>query len=199
MKQKFCTNCGSALEETAVFCSVCGEKTSSENKEQPIEKIPVPVFEKPVKKKRSKLKILGAIISAIVVLFIIAEINSGGSSTAGRDKAIQVKAEEIVSDYISDEAAAEKKYKDKKIIVTGQLIAKHQFKNTQNFGLNLYQKDENGKVYTVVVDVSKDNVGDANKVKEGDFVSAEGTCTGKVDQNNPNFISVQIKANKINP
>ena len=158
MKQKFCTNCGKELLDAVEFCSSCGLKINDNNKIEHIEQTPIINIEKSVKKKRPKLKILGAVISVIIGLFIIAAIGSNGTSNAGRDKELQVKAEEIIEDYINDEVAAEKKYKDKKMIVTGQLMAKHQFKNTQNFGLNLYQKDQNGKIYTVVVDVSKDLV-----------------------------------------
>lgn len=200
MSTKFCENCGEKLSEGVRFCPKCGAdlsgaKITAEQKQvKPMAPAP--------KKRKSKLKIIGGIIGAIVVLLFLASLGGGGGSSksgsSSGSKTIQVKAEEMVNDYIQDSEAAQKKYKDKKVEVTGKLIQKTQFKNTENFGLQIYQKKDKDKSYSVMIDVKKDDVAVANKIKEGDFVKAEGTCIGTVDQDDPNHMSIQIKSDKVN-
>ena len=46
---------------------------------------------------------------------------------------MQVKANELMNDYIRDVGTAESKYKNKNMQITGQLVSKGQFKNASNF------------------------------------------------------------------
>ena len=99
----------------------------------------------------------------------------------------------MIDDYVRDQASAEKQYKDKQVKVTGQLISKSQFSNSQDYGLLIGNKNMAGKRYVI-----SEKAAEANKVKPGDFVSAEGKCVGIVKQDDPTKISVQILTNKIN-
>lgn len=200
MSGKFCEKCGAKLVEGSSFCPTCGASTGSE-------KMPATSNDKcaamdlqPMKKKRSILKILGGVVGAIFVVMIIGAVLSDGSSGSSKSsgKMIQVKAEEMAKEYSSDLDEANQKYKNKEVEITGKLIHKTQFANSQNYGLEIYKADIGGKHYNVVVDIDKDKVEEANKVKEGDFVKAKGTCVGNVDQSEPNFISIQVHAKSIN-
>lgn len=122
--------------------------------------------------------------------------DDGNSKSKG--STIQIKAEELANAYEQDSSAAEEKYKNKSVKVTGQLINKYQFKNSQNYGLIIYDKISGGKRYGVIVDVPKDNVDVANKMKKGDFVNVEGNCVGIVKQDDPDNISIQIHSVKVN-
>lgn len=55
-----------------------------------------------------------------------------------------------------------------------------------------------GKNYLILVDLPSEKAAEANKVKVGDFVAAEGKCVGIVKQDDPTKISVQIQTDKIN-
>ena len=207
MDKKFCENCGAKLEPGAMFCPDCGNKVEGTAAPSPEHKIPVPdLGTPPAKPKKSKLKIIGGVIGGLFLLvMLLGSMGGGGSSSSSSGKApakdnkvLEVRAEELIDDYSKDEAAAEEKYKDKKVSITGQLEVKHQFKNTQNYGLMVAHRQVQGKNYDVVIDVDKDDVTAANKVKQGDFVKAEGTCVGKVEQKDPNEISIQVKAKKLN-
>ena len=207
METKFCENCGEKLESGAVFCPKCGSKVGHSINNQSEHKSPVPDLGKPVqKKKKSKLKIFAGLVGAFLVVIILGSLGSGGNTSSKssttkkpmQEAVIQVKAEDLIDAYSKDEAAAEEKYKDKKVSVTGQLEMKHQFTNTQNFGLLIAHKQLNGRRYNVVVDIEKDNVDAANKVKQGDFIKADGVCVGKVEQKDSDEVSIQIKAKKLN-
>lgn len=90
-----------------------------------------------------------------------------------------MKAEDTeIKDYRTDFASAEAKYKDKEVEVTGQLLSKKQFNNSQDYALVIYATEAGGKSYTVDVDIDKDKVTEANKVKNGDFVNVKGICVG---------------------
>ena len=156
--------------------------------------------------EKSKLKIFAGLVGAFLVVIILGSLGSGGNTSSKssttkkpvQEAVIQVKAEDLIDAYSKDETAAEEKYKDKKVSVTGQLEMKHQFTNTQNFGLLIAHKQLNGRRYNVVVDIEKDNVDAANKVKQGDFIKADGVCVGKVEQKDSDEVSIQIKAKKLN-
>jgi hypothetical protein len=202
MGAKFCENCGGKVDEGAKFCPACGKNVGSSS--TPSDPMPTPTpMPMPVqqKNKKSKLKIVGWVIAAIILLMFAADLVGGGDSKSGglsSNKTIQVKAEEIAKDYMADSDAAQKKYKDKDVEVTGKLVTKGQFTNSQNFGLLIYHHKENGKEYRVTLDLPTDEVETANKIKEGDFVKAQGTCVGTVDQKDDNIVSVQVHAKKVN-
>lgn len=54
-----------------------------------------------------------------------------------------------------------------------------------------------GRRYAVLVDVPAEKVEIVNKAEEGKFVTVQGTCIGVVKQEDPTYISIQIKADQI--
>lgn len=90
------------------------------------------------------------------------------------------------------------KYKEKNVEVTGQLVRKQQFINAQDYGLIIYENAAGEKLYRVIVQIDKDKVSEANKVKEGDFIKVKGICVGRVRQDSDNHISIQIQAKSVN-
>ena len=200
--KRICKKCGAELDGISKFCANCGAKLEEDTHAAPLE-LHAKKQEQPVKKKRSIFKTLGTIFFVMAILSSV--INGcGGKDSSKSEKSvssgqtIQVKADDMIKEYQNDISNADKKYKNKKVEVTGQLISKQQFTNTQNYGLVIYAKDMGDKKYDVTVDVDKDKVEEANKVKEGDFIKVSGTCVGRVEQDTPNKISVQIKAKGIN-
>ena len=208
MMAKFCEKCGTEWDGKSKFCAKCGNpfEGTGEAAAQPV-KNSAANSPKPKSKTKEILKIVGGVFGVIVVLCILANgcgssnntKKPAASSSSATKQAIQVKAEDMIKDYRTDLASAEAKYKDKEVEVTGQLLHKKQFNNSQDYALVIYATEAGGKSYTVDVDIDKDKVTEANKVKNGDFVNAKGICVGRVEQQNrPEYISVQIQAKSIN-
>lgn len=69
-------------------------------------------------------------ITLLMLLFLILTLSACGSNTSSKSPAstppMEVKTEEIIDDYIRDQASAEQKYKDKNIKLTGKVIRKGQ-------------------------------------------------------------------------
>lgn len=202
MEKRFCTKCGEQLQGEEKFCQKCGNALSSEMKETvSMETIAAQIGNSKSQKKTSKkskfLKGIGVVIALLIVSGIFTSMSDDGNSKR-KGSTIQIKAEDLANAYEQDSSAAEEKYKNKSVKVTGQLINKYQFKNSQNYGLIIYDKISGGKRYGVIVDVPKDNVDVANKMKKGDFVNVEGNCVGIVKQDDPDNISIQIHSVKVN-
>ena len=90
------------------------------------------------------------------------------------------------------------RYKDKNLNVTGMVLHKDQFKNSNDFNLTLAAQNAAGRSYSIEIDIPADKVEIVNKAEEGKYISVQGTCVGIVKQDNPTTVSVQIKADKIN-
>jgi hypothetical protein len=214
----FCTECGTRLkeakpaEETAGDTKPADEKTAEQVQPAPEETSKVVVAEPvsggqgggqnqgfqnfqmppvPPEGNGKKKKIL-AIIGAIVVVLGLFFAFGGGS------KPIEVKSSEMVDDYIRDQSSGEKKYKDKTVQISGKVLWKGQFNNSQNYSINLENRHTGGKIYQVVIDVPAKRANIVNDLKIGDFVNVKGKCVGIVKQKEPTKISVQIKSTKIN-
>lgn len=197
------------------FCTACGEKIAdgveivhqvqSNNPVQGNNNVNQNMPENTGKKKTSKLKWLGIIVGAIIAMFVVMSIFSGSdssttnSSNAKNNKAvISIKAEEMLDDYIRDQSSAEKKYKDKNVKITGTVLHKLQFNNSQDYCLVIETKYTGGKTYSIMIAVPVEKVSEINKLKDGDFVNITGECRGIVKQKDPTDITVQIDAKKIN-
>lgn len=187
---KRCPKCGAVLDPKENFCSECGTKVSLDPS------IQAPETSKREYKKWLPLGIAAAVVLVIGIALSVGNDSSGTSTSSGGS--ISVKADDMIDDYVRDQASAEKQYKDKQVKVTGQLISKSQFSNSQDYGLLIGNKNMAGKRYVILVDLPSEKAAEANKVKPGDFVSAEGKCVGIVKQDDPTKISVQILTNKIN-
>ena len=194
--EKRCPKCHALVKKDATFCTNCGAKLD----EKAQAALAVPATPTTATNKWNMKKIGGIIGICVVVLVILVSVlsNSDGNGSTSSSGAISVKAEDMIDDYIRDQVSAEKKYKDKKVKITGKLIRKAQFNNAQDYGLMIYTKKVAGKDYNIILDVDSKNVNTVNKIKIGDFVSAEGTCVGIVKQKDPTDISIQIQSEKIN-
>ena len=192
MNKEFCTKCGQELKEESEFCTSCGNKFNSENS----------INEATLKSGKNKKILFGVIafIAFIVFAFIIGngKESTNNSVKAENSQVIRVKAEEVINDYIRDQASAEKKYKDKRVIVTGKVIDKNQFNNSQDYAMLIATNITAGKTYGVIAAIPNEKIELINKVKVGDFVNVEGICVGTVKQANPTIISIQIQDPKIN-
>ena len=192
MNKEFCTKCGEELKEDSAFCTSCGNKFNSENS----------INEATLKSGKNKKILFGVIafIAFIVFAFIIGngKESADNSVKAENSQVIRVKAEEMIDDYIRDQASAEKKYKDKRVIVTGKVIDKNQFNNSQDYAMLIATNITAGKTYGVIAAIPNEKIELINKVKVGDFVNVEGICVGTVKQANPTIISIQIQDPKIN-
>ncbi len=192
MNKEFCTKCGQELKEESEFCTSCGNKFNSENS----------INETTLKSGKNKKILFGVIafIAFIVFAFIIGngKESTNNSVKAENSQVIRVKAEEVINDYIRDQSSAEQKYKDKRVIVTGKVIDKNQFNNSQDYAMLIATNITAGKTYGVIAAIPNEKIELINKVKVGDFVNVEGICVGTVKQANPTIISIQIQDPKIN-
>lgn len=187
-----CPNCGNPVEEGAEFCPECGQKISGAN--PPVSDFSLNTGNDSFAERANDLKkkpaVLGGIGVAIVAIIAAVYFLFGGNT-------LQVKADDMINDYIRDQSTAEQKYKDKDIAITGRLLVKTQFKDSQNYNMIIASKTA-GKIYSISLDVDSKNVKAVNSVNIGDFVSAKGKCMGIVPQENPTDINVQIHADTIN-
>ncbi len=194
--EKRCPKCHALVKNDATFCTNCGAKLGEKAQAAPA----VSATSTTVTNKWNMKKIGGIIGICVVVLVILVSVlsSSDGNGSTSSSGAISVKAEDMIDDYIRDQASAEKKYKDKEINITGKLIHKNQFNNSQNYCLYISRKTVSGKEYSIVIDVPSKDVNMINKVKTGDFISAKGTCVGIVKQKDPTDISIEIQSEKVN-
>ena len=145
--------------------------------------------------------------SFIIAVFCIALMVFGCSEKSGKpDKQaaapeeihyMEVKANDVMNDYIRDAGIAESKYKNKNVHVTGQLVKKGQFTNSSNFYAIIANRYAAGRNYSVLVEYPVEKSDEINKLKYNDFVVAKGVCTGIVPQEDPTTISVQIYAGRV--
>jgi len=234
---KFCTKCGTQLEDGAKFCYKCGAKqdikqaTSTPNQEQARQSTFQAGTAETVKRaerqqvdnsyqqhtynqtsytapaqEQSKVGHGGLLKYVAIFLVIVAAVVGYLAFSDGQPVAtpknqpaqglIAVKAEELLDDYIRDQGTAEAKYKNKKVNISGKVIYKNEFKNSQRFQVTLAHKTAAGRSYFVSLDFPQNMVEIVNQKKIGDFVVAEGTCVGIVKQDKPTDISVQVRVEK---
>lgn len=186
---RFCKNCGNELALDEIFCTKCGTRNDIANVQTAGS---APIQQNNVEKKSSKKKKIMIAIGIIIVFFI------GLMALGGNDKsAISVKADDMLTEFINDPGAAEKKYKGKRVSISGKIGnegATIQFGTKIGeigFGYTLAEKVVGDKTYTVSVHIpdSKeekkfdkkkiDKIGDKlAALKPGDTVTIEGICVG---------------------
>lgn len=193
VENKFCVKCGSELGEGIKFCTNCGTLVNPEASHE----LNGGGLQSITQKAKSLTGTSKVVIGVVIGLCAIIGLLFGTVKTTS-SPALQIKAAEMIDDYIRDQASAETKYKDKKVSITGRLTRKNQFNNSQNYAMYIADKTIGERTYTIVIEIPKEQVDAVNKVKIGDFVSAEGTCVGIVKQSNPTEISVQIHSTKVN-
>lgn len=131
------------------------------------------------------------IVLVMILCCSILIIGCGG--TPAQTTYMDVKAEDMLKDYIRDTGIAENKYKGRNVQLTGQLLSKGQFKNSSNFYAVLLQRYTLGRKYSIAVEYPVDKSAEINKLNYGDFVVAKGECVGIVPQEDPTEISVQVR------
>ena len=200
----FCKKCGAQIPDNAKFCPKCGAAGGAVNvaalgQQQPVNNVP--------QNNGQRSSFNGRIIAIIVLLLVVvggafAVFRDGSkgseSSTSNSGNVVVIKSETLVDDYIRDSASANTKYGNKTVQITGKVLYKNQFTNDVSFCVTLYAKSAGGKHYSVSIAMPVAKVNEVNKLKNGDFVTAEGHFEGIVPQENPLDISLQIKAEKLN-
>ena len=184
----FCTECGAELEPDAQSCPHCGTHVEMPRQNE--------LGKSPRKGMSLVLKIAMGIL-IICILCVGGLILANRSSLLSPSAEMQVKATDMMEDYMHDQDAAEQKYKGKKIIIHGKVAEKIQFNNSTDYGILLASKDANGHKYGIIVGVDAKDISMINQVKTGDFISAQGICEGIVKQDDPKVILVQVYAKKI--
>lgn len=192
---KFCSECGKALEKDEMFCTKCGAKVGSDNSHVDAS---ITAAKGDSKSKKIIIGVLAVVVLLVGAISILGSNESKSDSSQESASVISIKAEELMKDYIRDQGTAETKYKNKEVNVTGKVLSKSQFHNSNNFFMMLATTYVAGKTYNVLVSVPADKVDIINKSDEGKFVSVKGKCIGIVQQDDPTKISVQIEAEKIN-
>lgn len=143
--------------------------------------------------KKGIFLILFLILSTIILSGCGKDNSVTPKNTATPEPAIEVKSEKIIDDYIRDQYTAEKKYKNKKLRITGIVHDKGQFKNSNSFFVLTGFNYAAGKTYAVQINYPTSRVNEVNAVKNNDFVVAEGLCVGIVPQEDPTAISIQLR------
>lgn len=144
-----------------------------------------------------RLLVLMVVLSTILMMV---GCGGGGEKKPAAPKEVsymQVKANELMNDYIRDVGTAESKYKNKNMQITGQLVSKGQFKNSSNFYAVIADKFAAGRKYNVLVEYPVEKSAEINKLNYNDFVVAKGVCAGVVAQEDPTVISVQLYEGRV--
>jgi uncharacterized Zn finger protein (UPF0148 family) len=202
---KFCPKCGAPLAEGVKFCKKCGNPIGEGTAEQVVATLGATAAQasQTVKKVGNQLKeqgtasgnrkkiITGIICAVIAVIFIFGVVSLSGVTTK------EVKAEEIINSYIQNPIQADKNYKHKSVKVSGRVVRKGQFTNSSDFSLCLYDTQAGGNEYTLLIDVPNKKVEEVNKIQKNDFINVEGTCIGRVPQDDRSEVCVQVQADKV--
>ena len=207
----YCSNCGQELtDEKTRFCTNCGTMLQSDE-EQTEEAVEVIAFEddhetdKKFAQKKSAwqdilkvgriLKIIPTIIIALILLCWFGKMLIYGSfPIENMMEKNEVTAQELVDCYSFDFTAADEQYIGKPIIVTGEVVNKGQFNNSNNVYAVLQSSSEED--YSVIVSVDFEDRKKINELNIGDIIEVTGVCQATVEQEDGG-ISIQIAAKKI--
>ena len=188
-----CPNCGNPIEEGAEFCPECGQKIIKTNSSSTSSNFSTENESSANKFSEitKKPAYLGGIGAAIVAVIAIAYFLFAGN-------VVEVKASDMLNDYIRDQSIAEQKYKGKNIKITGSLLYKYQFSNSSDWAMVVASQVVGDKRYSIILQIDSENTKAVNSINVGDFISAKGKGIGIVPQEDPTVISVQIHTDSIN-
>ena len=185
-----CPNCGETVPRDSRFCTKCGNEISSSVVQHLQNRL--------VNSNNFRKYIVGVVILFAIMIVAAVAIHSPTTTTSINGTKITVKAKDMADDYIRDQYSAETKYKDNIVSINGKVVDKFQFKNSNNYGIVIYQTDAAGKRYSVMVDVDPKLVKSLNGLNIGDFITVEGKSYGIAKQDTPTDITIQINADRIN-
>lgn len=198
---KKCPKCGNIIEHDTMFCPECGKKIHSIENDKTA--VPPPAYEDKTSTKSKNnnvskyFKITGGLVAVFIIGIVFFSFSSDNTPSTSSNT-ITIKADEMLSEFMNNQANAEEKFKGKDIKISGQLIHKNQFKNSQDYLMIIAENNDSKYSYYIMLSVDSNNTKSVNSVKEGDFVLAHGTCVGIVPQENPNIITIQITTDSIN-
>ncbi len=122
-------------------------------------------------KKKILLSILVLVLIGAAVYWYIA--TEKFSDTSKRQSAFTVNAMDFIREFQKDDSAANKKYREKIITVTGTIS---QLESPDTSTVNVKFIDTTGAY--VIFAFQEQHLGEAKTLKEGDSVSIKGSCSG---------------------
>lgn len=210
-KTKFCTNCGAMLQADEEQAEEKYHEESAAEEPEGEKALQAIAFEadhetdkKSAQKKSAWqdilkvgriLKIIPTIIIALILLGWFGKMFIYGSfPIENMMEKNEVTAQELADAYSIDFMNAEATYIGKPIIVTGEVINKGQFNNSNNVYAVLQSSSEND--YSVIVSVDFEDRKKINELNIGDIIEVTGVCQATVEQEDGG-VSIQIAAKKI--
>lgn len=170
-----CIKCKEEIDEKVEACPYCGHSTL------PGEQIAT--------KSQKRFQLIAKIL--IIMFTFIGAVGIWNYWIHRHDSTVTSRVAYIVQDYISNFDTAQKTYTNVPINAIGTVEQK--IKTQRGYDLIIYDRQKGDKHFVIVVHVDKQL---ANKVEEGNFVSAEGLSHGAtVDGNN---IIINIDGERLN-
>jgi len=181
-----CDECGTQVSDKALACTKCGNPIASLVGTSPVNTAPAEVK----KTKKSSAMAIGGLIVLAVIVYIFYDMGKPAKNTsvanteasqpaaapadaAPAEVVLQVSAKQLAQDYNANEVAADAKYKDKLLEVTGTLEGIN-----KDFSDDPYLTLETDNQFLPVhANYSKADLADLSKLVKGQDVTM--TCRGK--------------------
>lgn len=130
------------------------------------------------------------VVSHILLMIVVCSLLSGcGESWTA-------KSEHIITNYIRDEKASQERYyKQKDMKISGKVISKRQFDNSNIYAVKVAEEQVGDLDYRLFLAIDDSKL--ANSINIGDNVVAEGVFYGLVPQESPEKKYLLMKVNKI--
>jgi hypothetical protein len=107
-----------------------------------------------------------------------------------KDRSIKVSADELVSSYISDIPASDKKFLNKEIELTREIKSFLQFESDKSL-LELKTANDELKLYCLLM--NKETEEKASTLTAGTLITVYGKCLGIKDYKFPNSIYIEAE------
>ncbi len=120
------------------------------------------------KKKKKKTGWIIAIIVVVLIIVIAVIASSSGSSYDYSSPSAVVSADEIISAYVDNTAAADEEYKDNVVAVTGKI------RSIEDTYANMDAYDDDYWIYSLCVYMEDDE--DLKSFVKGDTITVVGIC-----------------------
>jgi hypothetical protein len=133
------------------------------------------------KKKKKYANVIMLLLILFVLFFIVLQ-----------DRSLKVSVDELVSSYISDISASDKKFLNKEIELTGGIKSFLQFASGKSL-LELRTENDELKLYCILM--NKETEEKASTLTAGTLITVYGKCLGIKDYKFPN--SIYIEAERI--